>query len=78
MRIGILRLMNRKRNDKFGSFSDGTFDSDASVMPFDDLLTNGQPHTGTFILITPVQSLEYAENALMVLGIDSDAVVFKG
>jgi len=25
-----------------------------------------------------VQSLEYAENALMVLGIDSDAVVFKG
>jgi len=44
-------------------------------MAFDDFLADSQPNTGTGILLTAVQALEYHEYTLGVLRVDPDAIV---
>src|SRR3954468_13501509 len=44
-------------------------------MGMDDLLAEAEPDTGALELLTPMQALEDLEDALVVRGVDADAIV---
>jgi hypothetical protein len=50
------------------------FDPDPAAVPVDDTLANGKADTNAGNVFT-VQSLEHAENSLVILGSDPEAIV---
>lgn len=46
-----------------------------SMMVFNDSFADGQPHARAFIFFLAMKSLEHFKDALIVLGIEADAVI---
>ncbi len=44
-------------------------------MPLDDFLAHREPNARAFVLIARVQALKNDENTIVILGVDTDAVV---
>src|SRR5688572_32551601 len=68
----------RQREAEDGALVGGILDPDPPAVPLDDLLAEGEPDTGTGVLVAPVQALEDLEDALAVRLVDADAVVAHG
>src|SRR5207237_8008158 len=51
---------------------------DGSAMTLDDLLADGQPHSGAFIFLPAVQALENLKDAVQVYFLKANAVVGHG
>src|SRR5579871_3212289 len=49
---------------------------DTSAVALDDLLTDGESDSGAGVFLDAMQALEDAEDALRVVGLDPDAVIF--
>jgi hypothetical protein len=45
------------------------------MIPIQDSLTDGQPDSGTRVLIISVETLEEAKNVLLILVVNPDSIV---
>ena len=67
--------MLRDGEEKGSSFSRFGFDPDSSAIAFHDPLANSQSDAGTAVFLIVMESLENAKDFLLVLGIDTDAII---
>ena len=72
--LALFAMSIRQRKAELRAFAGLGLDPDAAIMPFDDALADREAHSGTR-QFAAVQALEDPENAIVVLRIDTDAVV---
>src|SRR5438876_10828983 len=68
----------KNSKEKSGPSARFGFDPNATAVPLDDFLADGQADPGAGIILLSVQALEESENALRVAALDANAVVANG
>lgn len=68
-------MTDGQANYESSAFSGDARGSDGSLMAFDDLFADRQPHAGSFIFPSSMQSLEQLKDAFSILILEPDAVV---
>jgi hypothetical protein len=68
-------LLQRKRDNEGRALSGLTFGRNVAVVPIDDSPAHGQPNSRALVLGSAMQPLEYRENLVHVLFVETNPVV---